>query len=260
MPTTLDQSLIDTHLSQQPYPLLFVTVSGAHLYGFESPNSDYDLRGCHLLPATDMLGFRRPRETVEVMNKTGPIEIDIVTHDVRKYFSLLLKHNGYVLEQVFSPLVVQSSPAFEEIKTLAKGCITRKVHYHFFHFAQSQWKLVAGKDQPTVKGLLYTYRVLLAGMHVLRTGHVESNLRVLNETSRLGYIDDLIARKLAGDERQLLSPGELDKHRAEFDRLCAQLEVARDASTLPEEPTTADDLERLLVRLRLGTLGPQSGR
>ena len=29
---------------------LFVTVSGAHLYGFPSPDSDIDLRGCHLMP------------------------------------------------------------------------------------------------------------------------------------------------------------------------------------------------------------------
>jgi len=35
----------------QPYPLLFVTISGAHLYGFPSPDSDYDLRGVHALPA-----------------------------------------------------------------------------------------------------------------------------------------------------------------------------------------------------------------
>jgi uncharacterized protein len=31
----------------QPYPLLFVTISGVHLYGFPSPDSDYDLRGVH---------------------------------------------------------------------------------------------------------------------------------------------------------------------------------------------------------------------
>ena len=33
-----------------PYPLVFATISGAHLYGFPSPDSDYDLRGVHLLP------------------------------------------------------------------------------------------------------------------------------------------------------------------------------------------------------------------
>ena len=37
-------------VAAQPYPLLFATISGAHLYGFPSPDSDFDLRGAHVLP------------------------------------------------------------------------------------------------------------------------------------------------------------------------------------------------------------------
>ena len=44
--------MIDPRLKKiatnQPYPLLFATLSGAHLYGFPSPDSDFDLRGVHL--------------------------------------------------------------------------------------------------------------------------------------------------------------------------------------------------------------------
>ena len=32
------------------YPLVFATISGAHLYGFPSADSDFDLRGVHPLP------------------------------------------------------------------------------------------------------------------------------------------------------------------------------------------------------------------
>ena len=39
-------------IATQPYPLLFATISGAHLYGFPSPDSDFDLRGAHVLPLT----------------------------------------------------------------------------------------------------------------------------------------------------------------------------------------------------------------
>ncbi|NED88812.1 hypothetical protein G3I76_53140 [Streptomyces sp. SID11233] len=45
------------------HPLLFATVSGAHLYGFPSKDSDVDLRGVHILPAADLLGLREPEET-----------------------------------------------------------------------------------------------------------------------------------------------------------------------------------------------------
>ena len=37
---------IEKQVADHPYPLLFATISGAHLYGFPSPDSDYDLRGC----------------------------------------------------------------------------------------------------------------------------------------------------------------------------------------------------------------------
>src|SRR4051794_34545389 len=95
----------------QPYPLLFVTISGAHLYGFPSPDSDYDLRGVHLLPAREVVGLDLGRETIEATERREGLEIDLVTHDALKFFRLLLKKNGYVLEQLTSPLVVRTSPA-----------------------------------------------------------------------------------------------------------------------------------------------------
>jgi hypothetical protein len=49
----------------QPYPLLFATISGAHLYGFPSPDSDYDLRGAHVLRLDAVVGLEVWDETVE---------------------------------------------------------------------------------------------------------------------------------------------------------------------------------------------------
>src|SRR5438093_3186915 len=92
----------------QPYPLIFATVSGAHLYGFPSPDSDYDLRGAHVLPARAVVGLDTGPETIEVSRRDDGLDLDLVTHDVRKFFSLLLKKNGYVLEQLYSPLVVHT--------------------------------------------------------------------------------------------------------------------------------------------------------
>ena len=127
----------------QPYPLLFATISGAHLYGFPSPDSDFDLRGAHVLPLEKVVGLEVRDETVQqsfveelacraeaqsevqsasaaelrrdslrpdVIGGGRRLEMDIVSHDVRKFFGLLLKKNGYVLEQLFSPLIVHTTP------------------------------------------------------------------------------------------------------------------------------------------------------
>src|ERR1700730_962770 len=111
-------------VKEQKFPVVFVTISGAHLYGFPSPDSDYDLRGVHILPARDMLGLRPPRETIEVSGVRDGLEIDLVSHDIRKFFGLLLKKNGYVLEQLYSPLIVQTTPEHAELKEIGKRCVT----------------------------------------------------------------------------------------------------------------------------------------
>src|SRR5262249_34524172 len=69
---------------------LFVTVSGAHLYGFPSPDSDIDLRGCHQLPLAEVVGLDRARETFESSGLHQGIEVDLVSYDVGKYLRLLV--------------------------------------------------------------------------------------------------------------------------------------------------------------------------
>ena len=93
-------------------PPVFATVSGAHLYGFASPDSDVDLRGAFLLPLRTLLGLGAFEETSVIEDKSR-IDLDFVAHDLRKFARMLTNHNGYVLEQLYSPLVVVSTPLFE---------------------------------------------------------------------------------------------------------------------------------------------------
>lgn len=247
----LDQTLIQPHLDRHRWPLLFVTVSGAHLYGFASADSDYDLRGAHITPTRDMLRLSPPRATYEVMDKSGPVEMDLVTHDIHKFFRMLLNRNGYVLEQIFSPIVVQARPELEELKDIAARCITRHHRHHFRSFAQNQWHRVMGAAGPTVKGLLYTYRPLMAGIYLMEERTVESNLRTLNERFGLSFIDDLIAAKVAGAEKGAAPPIDVEFHHEQFDRLAARLEEASEQSGLPEMPQARGELDDLLIRLRM---------
>src|SRR3954465_6297474 len=103
-------------VAAQPHPLVFATVSGAHLYGFPSADSDYDLRGVHVLPPREVMGLDVRDETIERSAIDQGLELDLVTHDARKFFLLLLRKNGYVLEQLLSPLIVRTSAAHEELK------------------------------------------------------------------------------------------------------------------------------------------------
>jgi len=239
-----------TIASGQPYPLVFATISGAHLYGFPSPDSDFDLRGVHLLPLKEVVGLQIGPETIERSGVQDGLDIDLVSHDAKKFFELLLKKNGYVLEQVLSPLVVHTTPEHGELKEIAAGCVTRHHAHHYLGFAETQWKLFEKENPPRIKPLLYVYRVLLTGIHLMQTGLVEANLVRLNEAMKLPYLDDLIQRKVTGAEKGRLSESDLSVHRVEYDRLRNRLQQVHEASALPDVPRANAALHDLLVRLR----------
>jgi predicted nucleotidyltransferase len=247
-------------VTAQPYPLLFATISGAHLYGFPSPDSDFDLRGAHVLPVEQVVGLDVRHETVEDSRVIEGLEMDIVSHDARKFFGLLLKKNGYVLEQLFSPLIVHTTPEHHELKRIARGCITKHHSHHYFGFAETQWNLFDKERPRHVKPLLYVYRVLLTGIHLMRTGKVEANLVKLNEEFRLPYIPDLVARKLSGPEKSILDDADMAFHEREYQRLRGELQAAHEASQLPELPSdeTRAALNDLLMRVRLKPSWPKA--
>ncbi len=234
-----------------PYRLLFATVSGAHLYGFPSPDSDFDLRGCHVVPVAQLLGLRDPEETEERLGPESGLALDLVSHDVRKFCRLLLTRNGYVLEQLLSPLIVQTTPEHAELKSLVPRLVTKHHAHHYLGFARNQWRLFE-RDR-RVKSLLYVYRVLLTGLHLMLTGRVEAALPVLLEAHPWPGIRELIQRKTAGAEHQSIDDADLRVHERAFEQLVARLEAARDASHLPEEPTAFAELDELVRRVRLTT-------
>ena len=137
------------------------------------------------------------------------------------------------------------------MKELFRGCITRHHARHYLDFAATQWKLFQKDHPPKVKPLLYVYRVLLTGIHLMRTGQVEANLLQLNDQAKLPYIDELVERKLSGAERSRLADADLTFHQREYKRLVSGLEEAFQQSQLPEASSAQAALNDLLIRLRL---------
>jgi predicted nucleotidyltransferase len=229
--------------------LLFVTVSGAHLYGFPSRDSDVDLRGAHLLPLREVIGLREGEQTQTRMWQREGLELDLVTHDLLKFARLMLRRNGYVLEQLLSPLVVHTGGTHAELAALAPGVITRDHAHHYRGFAGTQWRLHERNGE--LKPLLYTFRALLTGIHLMRTARVEAHLPTLVDEvpEAPGCLPDLIAAKAEAEHAPApdLDP---DRLRAEVDALHATLTAAQAASSLPLRPTAYDALHDLVVRTR----------
>jgi len=231
-----------------PYPLIFATVSGAHLYGFASADSDLDLRAAHLLPAAEVVGLRTGPETVQTDGWRDGVELDVVSHDLLKFARLLNSRNGYVLEQLLSPLVIATSEVHAELIALAPALITRHHAHHYLGFAATQERLFDRTGE--LKPALYTLRVLLTGLHLMRTGELETDLGVLG--GGLPYVPELIGRKREAEHGPFPSAVRADLAR-DVPRLRADLEAARDASDLPDHADrgAVEALHQLVVRARL---------
>ncbi|MFF4671115.1 DNA polymerase beta superfamily protein [Streptomyces sp. NPDC001279] len=229
-------------------PLVFVTVSGAHLYGFPSGDSDVDLRGVHLLPAEDLLGLRPPEETRSRMWDRDGVEMDLVTHDLRKFVRLMLKPNGYVLEQLLSPLVVRTSGPHAELVDLAPAVLTRRHAHHYRGFARTQRALHEKTGE--LKPLLYTFRALLTGIHLMRSGEVTAHLpTLLGEVAAPAYLPELIAAKAEAEHVGAQGVAGTTVSR-DVEGLHEVLDRAQARSALPEAAGGLDALHDLVVRTR----------
>ncbi len=231
-----------------PYPVIFATVSGAHLYGFASADSDLDLRAAHLLSAAEVVGLHTGPETVQSDGWRDGVELDVVSHDLLKFARLLHSRNGYVLEQLLSPLVVATSAVHAELIALAPALVTRHHAHHYLGFAATQERLFERTGE--LKPALYTLRVLLTGRHLMRTGELETDLGVLG--AGIPYVPELIGRKREAEHGPFPSAVRADLAR-DIPRLRAELEAARDASALPEhaDRDAVEALHELIVRTRL---------
>ncbi|MEV6262606.1 nucleotidyltransferase domain-containing protein [Streptomyces sp. NPDC051784] len=236
-------------LGGEPCPLAFATVSGAHLYGFPSQDSDVDLRGVHVLPAKDLLGLREPEETRSRMWEHDGVEMDLVTHDLRKFVRLMLRPNGYVLEQLLSPLVVHSTELHAELASLAPAVVTSNHAHHYRGFAGTQWRLFGKTGE--LKPLLYTFRALLTGIHLMRTGTLVAHLpTLLDEVAAPAYLPELIQAK-AGAEHGPAHLVDAGRASRDIEALHAVLDEAQAGSHLAEAPSGFGALHDLVVRVRL---------
>lgn len=230
-----------------PSPV-FATISGAHLYGFESLDSDVDIRGAFALPLDARLSLRDPQETHEVSEVFDGVEVDWVAHDIRKFSRMLTKRNGYVLEQLFSPLVVFDAGWLTPLRDVASGCIVRHHYHHYRGFSHNKLEEVQ-RPGATVKDLLYAYRVVLTGIHLLETGEVEANLTTLLERFDAPGVADLVVRKRSGREFGALEEGDAQTHVPALHGWITALETAFEASTLPDEVTSFDALDDLVIEI-----------
>jgi len=253
---TPDLELGRRFLAAHPPPgeILACGITGAHLYGFPSPDSDLDLKGVHLAPTAAFLGLGRPPESFDRLLAFAGVECDYTSHEAGKALGLLLRGNGNLLERLCSPLQLYPTEAAAQLAALARGAASRRFARHYRGFFRRTCLAHRNETVPCVKTMLYAYRVALTGVHLLRTGELVADLGALAPQYGFSGALGLMDRKRAGAEKIALAAEEDAEHRSRWPALEKVLLEAEQASPLPEEPSNRDACEAWLVALRRGRL------
>lgn len=228
--------------------VLCIGVTGAHLYGFPSSDSDLDLKGVHVAPTAELVSLTPPADTVNFLGQFEGCEIDYTSHELGFVLRALLKGNGNMLERILSPLQIVETRLATELQQHAQDAISRRFYHHYRGFFQRTREEFETATRKTAKGLLYAYRTALTGVHLLRTGECVGNVLELAPDYGFRRVAALAEWKRSGSESgEVADPR---PYQADWERLETLLREAFETSPLPDEARTGNELSAFLVEQR----------
>ncbi len=223
--------------AREQVTVLYACESGSRAWGFESSDSDFDVRFIYLRKTEWYLSIQDKRDVIEL-----PIddELDISGWDLPKALQLLRKSNPPLLEWMQSPIVYAEVPGFADRlrQIMDRYYSPISCMYHYLHMAENNHKKYLLKDEVWTKKYFYVLRPVLACMWI------EQGLGVVPIEF------DVLVQRLVTDE-------ELHEEIAKLLRLKrsgAELDLA------PRNPVLSGFLDNELKRLRADLQPPAESR
>jgi len=170
-----------------PENLLFLHLSGSRLYGTNTAESDYDVRGVTVAPKSYWVGARTFEQTQAQVPELG---LDIAIYDFRRWLHLTVNVNPNVVETLYVPvdsdLVLQMNRQWwPKLVGRIKPLINRRAHAGYHGYATSQLKKMltkqsnkTGRKELTeaygldTKFVMHGFRLARQGAELLRTGNM----------------------------------------------------------------------------------------
>jgi predicted nucleotidyltransferase len=185
--------------------IVYACESGSRAWGFESRDSDYDVRFIYLHPTE---WYLRVLSGPSVIERPVDAVLDISGWDLKKALQLLRKSNPPLLEWLQSPMVYRErSRVVQRLRDLMPQYYQpASCHYHYLHMVQGNYREFLQGDMVWLKKYLYVLRPVLACLWIERGyGIVPIEFhrlveRVVDDTGVKTAIQDLIRRKRAGEE------------------------------------------------------------
>jgi predicted nucleotidyltransferase len=212
---------------------LVVYLSGAHAYGFPSPDSDLDLKCVHVAATREVVGLQPAPESAERVEIVDGVELDYGSNELAPVLRGAIKGNGNFLERILGELVLASDGGLlDEARAVVRPLLSRRIARHYIGFAASQLRLF--DEKPTAKRALYVLRTSATGRHLLAHGALVTDVAKLSAfvPAELGELLEIKRRA----ERQELEPEQVAAWRTRLTAAIAAVDTSVAASVLPVDP------------------------
>lgn len=185
--------------------VLYACESGSRAWGFESDDSDFDVRFIYVRRTEWYLTIQNKRDVIE---KPIDDELDISGWDVTKALQLLRKSNPPLLEWLKSPIVYAKTSSFVErlMGLMDEYYSPIACMYHYLHMAENNFRKYLKEDEVWTKKYFYVLRPVLAckwierGLGIVPMEFDQLVDRIVEDADLRREIDELLLRKRAGAE------------------------------------------------------------
>ena len=184
--------------------ILFAVESGSRAWGFESKDSDYDVRFVYVRPLEWYMSISKRKNTLEVMINE---DLDFAGWDLNKAVELLAKSNPPLGEWLNSSIVYTEKDNIiaEFDKLFDKYLRENALVYHYLSMASKDMETLREKREIKLKKYFYMLRSLLASKWVMlyheKPPILLSELLTLVKNEAIQReVDKLLEIKKAGDE------------------------------------------------------------
>lgn len=163
--TFIESQIIPSHLldieHEYNVKVLLAVESGSRAWGFESKNSDWDVRFIYVHKPEWYFSVEEKRDVIEHMYED---DIDLVGWELRKALSLLRKNNPSILEWLNSPIIYCMDQEFgKRIRDIAYSNFNPiRSMYHYHHVYNKHNERYLQKEGYPMKRFLYYLRGILA--------------------------------------------------------------------------------------------------
>lgn len=185
--------------------IFYACESGSRAWGFESKNSDYDVRFLYFHDIDWYLSVEDHRDVIE-----KPLDdlFDINGWDIKKALKLLKKSNPPLLEWLQSPIIYKNVLTITELlkDLFPKYYSQANCYYHYLHMAQGNFREYLKGDDVWTKKYFYVLRPIMACRWIEQYNkpvpmEFETLVnKTLDDDKLITEIDKLLDRKKEGDE------------------------------------------------------------